>query len=421
MSQEPKGKRLKVKAQRDFIDRLAAAPRLTALEELIWNSFDERAKQVVVDFKLNELHHVIEVSIEDNGQSLPYEGAADAFENLGKSNKTGRTLETGERLHGRKGEGRHKALSLGDTVTWQFTYARGGKALAYRVIGSAHRPDPFLLTAEQEVPADDKVGCRVTISNITKSLYLLTQPDSTRQIASQFAPFLLRHPDRQLVFNGKTIRPKDVIEEARRLRPFGVMHGGAKYTIVIEIIHWADSQRKEVFLCSANGIPLHEINSRSLSATDNFSVFATSELFDNLHDQNLLSSVEMTADSGRKEIIHRVRQRVRKYFRDRLQSESDEALQRLRDEGSYPYTNEPRTGIDQIERRVFDLCAVNISRHLPSFSEKMDVDSRKLLFRELFGKLSARTQRLSARSFAKSAVSQRIRQNPLRGFWTTFR
>src|SRR5262249_23508 len=33
------------------------------------------------------------------------------------------------------------------------------------------------------------------------------------------------------------------------------------------------------------------------------------------------------------------------------------------------------------ERRVFDLCAVNISRHLPSFSEKMDVDGRKLLLR----------------------------------------
>lgn len=30
---------------------------------------------------------------------------------------------------------------------------------------------------------------------------------------------------------------------------------------------------------------------------------------------------------------------------------------------------------------MFDLCAVNISRHLPSFSEKMDADSRKLLLR----------------------------------------
>lgn len=380
MTEQSKGRRLKIKAQRDFIDRLAQAPRLAALEELVWNSFDERARQVVVAMRMNDMDGVQEITIADDGQSLSFESAATAFENLGKSNKVGRSLETGERLHGRKGEGRHKALSLGNTVTWNFTYSKNGQRYSYEVIGSAHREDPFYLTAER--PAEtDKVGCRVVISDIEKSLYALTVPETRLQVASVFAPFLIRHADRQLIFQGKPIRPTDVIEEQRRLRPFKVMHAGTQYSISVQVLHWTEGQRKEVFLCSSSGIPLHEINSRSLSGTDRFSVFATSDLFDHLHDQNLLSSVEMTADSGRKEIIGRVRQKVRAYFRKRLQGESDEALQRLRDEGSYPYTHEPRSGIDQIERRVFDLCAVNISRHLPSFSEKMDLDGRKLLLR----------------------------------------
>jgi hypothetical protein len=381
MTEQSKGRRLKVKAQRDFIDRLAQAPRIAALEELIWNSFDERAHQVIVAMTLNDMGGVEEITIADDGQSLPYESAAQAFENLGKSNKVGRSLETGERLHGRKGEGRHKALSLGNTVTWNFTYSKNRQRYSYQVIGSAHREDPFYLTAERPATETDKVGCRVAITDIEKSLHALTVPETRLQVASVFAPFLIRHADRQLIFQGKAIRPTDVIEEQRRLRPFKVVHGGMPYTISVEVLHWTEGQRKEVFLCSSSGIPLHEINSRSLSATENFSVFATSELFDQLHDQNLLSSVEMTADSGRKDIIAKVRQKVRGYFRRRLQGESDEALQRLRDEGSYPYTHEPRSGIDQIERRVFDLCTVNISRHLPSFSEKMDVDGRKLLLR----------------------------------------
>jgi hypothetical protein len=147
------------------------------------------------------------------------------------------------------------------------------------------------------------------------------------------------------------------------------------------VIHWKDGQRREVMLCSANGIPLQEIGHRSISGETNYSAFASSDLFDHLHDQNLLSTVELTADSGRREIIALVRKKVRHYFRRRLQRESDEALQRLHEEGSYPYSHDARSDLDKIERRVFDLCAVNISRHLPSFTEKMDVDGRKLLLR----------------------------------------
>ena len=332
-------------------------------------------------FEINGMDGVDTIKIVDDGQSLAYDSAPEAFENLGKSNKVTRTLEKGERLHGRKGEGRHKAFSLGNTVTWQFTYAKNRTRYSYKVIGSAHRDNPFFLTVEQPAGPAESIGCTVTITDIEKSLYTLTTSDARHQVSSLFAPFLIKHSDRQLIYHGKPIRPKDVIAQARKLRPFFVTHDGTPYSIGIQVLHWIDGQRKEVFLCSTNGIPLHEISSRSLSATDNFSVFATSELFDQLHEQNLLSSVEMTTDSGRKQIVDKVRQKVRGYFRRRLHAESEEALQRLRVEGSYPYSSEPRTGVDRIERRVFDLCAVNISRHLPSFTEKMDVDGRTLLLR----------------------------------------
>lgn len=414
MINETKGRRLKLKAQPDFIDRLSQAPRLAALEELIWNSFDEGARSVAVKMDVNAMDGVDKVTISDDGASLAYEQAASAFENLGKSNKVQRSLESGERLHGRKGEGRHKALSLGNTVTWRFTYGQGRERYSYEVIGSAHRQDPFYLTAKRTAERSEKIGCVVTISDIAKSLFILTVSDTRMQIASAFAPFLLRHPDRQLLYLGKPIRPKTVISEQRKLRPFRVTYGGAPYTISAQVVHWTEGQRKEVFLCSSNGIPLHTINSRSLSATERFPVFVTSDLFEALHDQNLLSSVEMTAESGCKEIVTKIRQKVRGYFRRRLQSESDEALQRLRAEGSYPYANDPKTGIDQIERRVFDLCAVGISRHLPSFSEKMDVDGRKLLLRVVrealsqnptsVGKIIREVCRLpehAARSFAR--------------------
>jgi hypothetical protein len=375
------GRRLKIKAKKDFIARLSQAPMMNALEELIWNAFDECSTLVTVTFLPNQLGGIDRIEISDNGGSLEYALAANAFENLGDSNKVARTLETGESLHGRKGEGRHKALSLGHRVEWHFVYEKRKKRFAYDVIGTAGREDPFYLTDESAAP-EAATGCKVVISDIDRSLTQLLQPDARRDIASVFAPFLLRHPDRKLVYNGKPIRPEDAIESRRSIRSISVIHEDKKYSVSFEVIQWKDnSKRKEVQLCSENGIPLHKLSNRPVASSKDFSVFASSPLFDVLHEQNLLSSVEMAADGGRKEIINKVWAKTRQYFRKQNQKDSLAELERLRGEGSYPYKGEPKTVIDKVERRVFDMCAVNISRHLPNFNEGMDGDSRKLLLR----------------------------------------
>jgi len=174
------GRRLKMKPRSDFIKRLAQAPTLNAIEELIWNAFDERAKTVEISLEVNELEAVNRIVIRDDGQSLPYENAAEAFENLGSSNKTCRTLEKGEHLHGRRGEGRNKALSLGHNVEWRFTYLKDGKRFTYKVIGTAGREDPFYLTDQHDAADDEQVGCIVTISDIEKSHHRLLH-DGARQ------------------------------------------------------------------------------------------------------------------------------------------------------------------------------------------------------------------------------------------------
>lgn len=377
-----KGRRLKVKTRQDFIARLSQAPMMASLEELIWNSFDERAQNVRVVLSPSKLEGVERIEIQDDGLSLPYERAAGAFENLGCSNKPGRTLATGEPLHGRKGEGRHKALSLGNRVQWHFTYEKSGKRFCYDIIGTAGREDPFFLTEERKASGDHTVGCTVVITEIQRSLHQLLQPDARREFASVFAPFLLRHHDCKLVYNGKPIRPGDAVASSGRIRSIYVDHDGQQHQVTFEVIHWKEGhKRREVQLCSTNGIPLHRVNNRPISANDDFSVFVSSPLFDVLHEQNLLSSVEMAADGGRREIIDKIWLKIRQYFRKRNQRDSLAALARLRDEGSYPYQGEPTTVIDKVEQRVFDMCAIKIDRHLPNFNEGMDADSRRLLLR----------------------------------------
>jgi hypothetical protein len=375
------GRRLKVRARMDFIARLAQAPMMTSIEELIWNAFDERAKTVSIALTSNGLDGIEKIEIRDDGSSLKFENAPEAFENLGSSNKVGRTLETGEPLHGRKGEGRHKALSLGNKVVWRFVYDKSGQPYTYDVIGTAGREDPFFLTDEKS-GSKESVGCAVIISDIHRSLNQLLQPDARREVTSVFAPFLIRHPDRRLIYQGKPIRPKDAIKSTARIRPIAVEHEGERYRVTFDIIHWNDGhKRREVQLCSENGIPLHKLTNRPVAGNGEFSVFVSSKLFDVLHEQNLLSSVEMAADGGRKEIIDNVWSKARKYFRDQNQQDSIAELERLRNEGSYPYKGDPKSATDKVERRVFDVCAIKISQNLPNFNEGMNGDGRKLLLR----------------------------------------
>jgi len=377
-----RGRRLKLKTRPDFVKRLTQSPVMIALDELIWNAFDERARTVEISLDVNKLDAVDQIEIRDDGQSLAYDQAAGAFEYLGQSNKTSRTLESGERLHGRRGEGRHKALSLGNKVVWHFTYRKGQKAFAYKVIGTAGREDPFYLTPESLVTGDQTVGCTVTITDIQKSHHKLLYPSTRRELAAQFAPFLLRYTDRQLVYHGKAICPKEVIDHKRTLRAFRVAHEGKRHRVSIQVIHWKAGQaRREVFLCSSSGIPLHPISDRALSASTDYTAFVQSDLFERLHEDNLLSNIEMSADDGMKTVVKKVRMAIRKYFRKLQQSEADETLNRLKREGSYPYPRQPTTEIDKVERHAFDLCAISISRHLPNFTEGMDINGRKLLLR----------------------------------------
>lgn len=158
--------KLTLKAQKDFVDRLAQAAPLDALSELIWNSFDERATGVAVNFEVDDEIVLKRIRVIDNGASLRYDNAKEKYEKLGDSDKASRRLESGEPLHGSKGEGRHKALSLGATVDWRFVYERDESKWCYRVEGIAGNESPFRLYDEERAAPTEQVGCTVTVSDI---------------------------------------------------------------------------------------------------------------------------------------------------------------------------------------------------------------------------------------------------------------
>lgn len=376
------GRRLKLHPKSDFVNRLSQASIYEALEELIWNAFDEEA--IVVDVRLSrgKLDELTKLEVVDNGRGLEYDNAATAFQNLGESSKVDRTSRTGLPLHGRLGQGRHKAMAVGRTVVWKFAYKTGKRFRSYEITGTSGRGDPFYLGDECE---DDKIaasGCHVTITDIRKTFTEIFSQGARAEIAARFAPSLLVHPERELHFNGIRIDPTKALKNKRTICHLEVGHGGKSYDVTIRAFHWNTPQHhREVFLCGSSGISLHRLSDNFHRSGDEGTIFVESCLFDELHNENLLQTFEASQDADRKNIAKRITSKIRSYYQRLRKHRASDAIQKLKDEGSYPYRNRPSSGIETIERRVFDVCAVNVSRNLPSFNDGMEVDGRKLLLR----------------------------------------
>ena len=130
------GKKLRPKAKPDFLRRLGQATPMDALEELIWNAFDESPSVVNVVITENALGGVDRIDVIDDGGSMSHADASVRFENLGDSNKVHRRLGNSEALHGQRGEGRFKAFSLGKRPTWKFVYPKGKSLISFSIEGA---------------------------------------------------------------------------------------------------------------------------------------------------------------------------------------------------------------------------------------------------------------------------------------------
>src|SRR4051812_13530673 len=113
-----------VSAKQDFWHRLCRTRPLRAICEIVWNSLDADASNVSVNFRVNGLGGLEEIVLTDDGDGipLPMEGEH-VFAALGGSHKARQTRTEHKRIvHGKFGEGRFRAFSLGEIVAWETVY-----------------------------------------------------------------------------------------------------------------------------------------------------------------------------------------------------------------------------------------------------------------------------------------------------------
>jgi hypothetical protein len=128
----------------------------------------------------------------------------------------------------------------------------------------------------------------------------------------------------------------------------------------------AESSRPNGVAGNDKGFPLMEMERRFHIGSFQFSAYLKSPFISKLQKEGMLGLAEM--DQRVLAAVDDAQEAIRTYFRGRAAQEARTVVEEWKDSQIYPYEGEATTKIEEAERQVFDIVAVNVAQYLPDFS-----------------------------------------------------
>jgi hypothetical protein len=380
---------VKVEAGQDHLAEYSTAPAVDALVEFIWNALDAEANLVEVvmdtssvDAQARQTYRVDGIVVRDNGHGISQDIAAKAFRLEGDSWKkslNGRTLHGLRVLHGHRGRGRFYGYALGWHIRWNsVSEADHSEFLGLQIDGEFSRIQGF--TISDPAPSQGPTGTTVTIEvEQDRSLASLVRDDIYDRLTARLAPHLLGNSDIAVHVNTVRLDPNELIDGSpidislNDVPPEALK--GFEFP-VLTIIDWKDTVKapSSLILCSQDGVSLVDLPDTSLPAGplkstgylkwSGFSPSATDLLMSRMQHSMVIDVAEHLLTS---------------HIRDRMDEASAEIVERLKEEGAYPYQGDAADPVEQTERQMYELLLLTSRRVLTSGSTQSRAMTAKLL------------------------------------------
>lgn len=379
--------KIPVNLSTDYLKSITVTSRpLLALSEVIWNGLDADAQRVSIRFDRNKLDTVEAIRVVDDGSGIDYDHAGVLFGTLGDSWKKTKNRTTGGRgLHGKNGKGRFRAFSLGSRITWSTTSHREGAGLiSYRIAGTTTALKDFDVSDPVPMKNGAKPGTEVLIENLHKEFGSLTHEDAALDVTREFASYLAKHPNVVIDYDGVILDPRTVQVCAADLPCNEVtLSNGTKTTPVVRVVEWKSKVERSLHLCDETGVSFHEVKlGTGVRAPGfNFTAYLLCDVIREMDKENKLILEDIHPDI--EALIDSAKKTLKGYFRKREAEDLSKAVARWKAEKIYPYEEKPDlTPVEEAERQVFDIVAINVQEYLPDFEESAQ-SSKRFTFRLL--------------------------------------
>jgi hypothetical protein len=372
--------RVTVEAQNDFLEKLAGRGRpALALAELIWNGLDADATKVDVEVENSLLGVPQKIVVSDNGHGFSYDDGQAAFGHLGGSWKQHRehTREQRRMLHGKDGKGRFRAFGLGANVSWSSVSESMGKRQRVIVRGSADDRKHFDVGEPSSV--DLGRGTVVEVTDIWPDTPDLSSESIREELAEVFALYLRKYPGVRIAYMGRAIDPSFLEDQVTTVQlPPVTIDEQVVSDAELTIVEWTEPTSRSVYLCDKDGFTLSRVAPYIHAPGFHFTAYLKSQFFRTIAETLSLGE----AHPGLQAVLDSAKEVMRDHFRQRSALRVREQVASWKTSNVYPYEGEAKTPVEEAERQVFDVVAVNVASYLPSFTQA-DRQNQQLSFRLL--------------------------------------
>lgn len=359
-----------VLVQEDFVARQTRAKPVPALAEMIWNSLDADATDIRVEFEHGDLAGgMSKIAIYDDGDGFSREDAKALFGNLGGSWKrtTGRTKREQRLVHGQEGRGRYKAFALGRSVRWKVCYETPSGNRSFQIDLLESNLTDVAISADVPAP-DHNTGVIVEITDLRRDFRAFTSDEGLQELVEIFALYLMNYRKVSITIAGNRLNPGDAIasEHPVPLSPISGKDGSCP--VELHIIEWHRETRRTLYLCTADGFPLDQVETRFHGTPGfAFSAYLKSPYVEQLHNEERLGIAEM--DKPLSAAIEEARTEIKAYFRQRAAERARTVVDEWKAEDIYPFVGEALTSTEKVERQVFDIVAAHVQQFTPDISD----------------------------------------------------
>lgn len=353
---------LELETSDDLIGRLAyEGDPVRALVELIWNAIDAEATSVEVTFERSDMDAIIGVSVDDNGHGISSDEVKTTFGRIGDSwkRRSARSKNQKRALHGQFGQGRLRVFALGSRVRWD-SLSTNTAGEQQRVVIRGERSNRKVFQWEVGPNVFDETRTRVIAENDDGQyrLGVLEKEDTPRKLLEHFAPVLLNERELTLLYDGARLSPADEIQNDKT-----VSAGPVDAPISIRIIEWKSGRHRAIYFGADSEHFIQEVPGSEVEAQFPFSAYVTLPQF--TEDQLRLLVLGDVAPEEVANVWDTVRETIRGHFSTRRRELRRQQIDVWKENGTYPYVEEPQTEAEIAERAVFDVISGAVSPHIP--------------------------------------------------------
>lgn len=308
-----------------------------AISEYIWNGFEAHARNINIDYTLNEAYGVKELIITDNGDGINYDELGETFGAFLASKKNLLSLKMKSKAN--KGKGRFSFIAFADKAKWCTVYKDKDDYKEYQITMSNDTKE--VIDCSQPESSDRKEsGTSVRFSDINT----LTAENMSFEILEpallkEFAWFLYLYKSKnvEITVNGDKVDFEKYVNTKLSEKSMVTID---EHRFEISLVVWQESIR-EKFCCyyfdsedALKGKDTTNFNRNTINF--NHSVFVKSDFFDD--KENVLTNnddiqINMFESQEEKKILKKLHKEIQKLIEKKisvyLSDKAEEAVEAM--------------------------------------------------------------------------------------------